>query len=62
MEPLINARVRLTIQRMQEEMKTRGVADIFKWWIFMATDIIGELSFGESFRMLEQGRVFLSFV
>jgi hypothetical protein len=33
------------------------VADVFKWWLFMATDIIGELSFGESFRMLEAGKV-----
>lgn len=57
MEPLIDARVRLTIQKMQEEMKTRGVADVYKWWFFMATDIIGEITFGESFRMLEKGKV-----
>ncbi len=40
-------------------MKSRGVADVFKWWTFMATDVIGELSFGESFRMLEHGKVSL---
>ncbi|KAB8072331.1 cytochrome P450 [Aspergillus leporis] len=56
MEPLIESRVRLTIQKIQEEMKTRGVADVYKWWFFMATDIIGELTFGDSFRMLEQGK------
>ncbi|KAE8161390.1 cytochrome P450 [Aspergillus tamarii] len=56
MEPLIDSRVRLTIQKMQEEMKTRGVADVYKWWFFMATDIIGEITFGESFRMLEKGK------
>lgn len=47
---------------MSEEMKSRGVADVFKWWTFMATDIIGELSFGESFRMLEHGKVNFSAV
>ncbi|OGM46593.1 cytochrome P450 [Aspergillus bombycis] len=56
MEPLIDSRVRLTIQKMQEEMKTRGVADVYKWWFFMATDVIGEITFGESFRMLEKGK------
>lgn len=38
-------------------MGRRGAADVFKWWLFMATDVIGELSFGESFRVLEAGEV-----
>lgn len=42
---------------MAEEIQDRGATDVFKWWLFMATDIIGELSFGESFRMLEAGKV-----
>lgn len=58
MLPQIDAKVRLAIQRMGEEMYTRGgVVDINKWWMFMTTDVIGELSFGESFRMLEYGEV-----
>lgn len=56
-EGLITGRVKMTICRMAEEIQTRGATDIFKWWLFMATDIIGELSFGESFRMLEAGKV-----
>ncbi|KAJ5101426.1 hypothetical protein NUU61_003648 [Penicillium alfredii] len=55
-ESLITDRVELAIARIGEESKSRGVADVFKWWLFMATDIIGELSFGESFRMLELGK------
>ncbi|KAI0114408.1 cytochrome P450 [Nemania sp. FL0031] len=55
--PQINHKVDLTIQRMGEECKTRGATDIYKWWLFMTTDIIGELSFGESFRMLESGKI-----
>ena len=50
----VEANANLTIWRIREEMESRGVADVFKWWLFMTTDIIGELSFGESFRMLEQ--------
>ena len=56
-EPIVADRVRLCMTRMSEEMKSRGVADVFKWWTFFATDTIGELSFGESFRMLEYGKV-----
>ncbi|KAI8626564.1 cytochrome P450 [Xylariaceae sp. FL1651] len=55
--PQIDNKVNLAIQRMEEEYKTRGAADIYKWWLFMTTDVIGELSFGESFRMLESGKV-----
>jgi hypothetical protein len=38
-------------------MQDRGVADVLKWWTFFTTDVIGELTFGDSFRMLEQGKV-----
>ncbi|KAL4872535.1 hypothetical protein BDV12DRAFT_193253 [Aspergillus spectabilis] len=55
-EPLIRSRIQLAVNRMREEAKSeRGAADIYKWFFFMATDIIGELSFGDSFRMLELG-------
>lgn len=54
--PQISVLVELTIQRMKEELKVRGAIDVFQWSLFMATDIIGELSFGESFHMLEQGK------
>ncbi|TWU73690.1 hypothetical protein ED733_004748 [Metarhizium rileyi] len=53
--PTVSSRVELTIQRMKEELKIRGCVDVFKWSLFMATDVIGELSFGESFHMLEKG-------
>lgn len=57
MEPIIAAKVRLAIARAGEEMQERGVADVFKWWLFMATDVIGELTFGKSFEMLELKKV-----
>lgn len=54
-EPLISKRINLAIEKIAQEMDNRGVADVFKWWLFMATDVIGELTFGESFQMLESG-------
>ncbi|CAG7978278.1 unnamed protein product [Penicillium nalgiovense] len=40
-EYLITGRVKMTIARMAEEIQNRGTTDVFKWWLFMATDIIG---------------------
>ncbi|KAG6108951.1 hypothetical protein E4U14_003415 [Claviceps sp. LM454 group G7] len=56
MMPQVTSHVDLAIQRMKEESKARGVIDVFKWSLFMTTDLIGELSFGESFQMLEKGK------
>lgn len=39
------------------EAKIKGAADIYKWFSLMETDIIGDLTFGSSFRMLETGKV-----
>jgi hypothetical protein len=35
---------------------------VLKWWTFFTTDVIGELTFGDSFRMLEQSKVKTFFV
>ncbi|KAJ5774870.1 hypothetical protein N7457_009766 [Penicillium paradoxum] len=56
LEPLIADRVQLAVHKITEELMDRGVVDVFKWWLFMATDIIGDLTFGDSFRMLETGQ------
>ncbi|KAF7949818.1 uncharacterized protein EAE97_003327 [Botrytis byssoidea] len=55
-EVFIRRNVDLAVKGITEEMSQRGAADVFKWWMFMATDVIGELSFGESFKMLEFGK------
>jgi cytochrome P450 len=57
LEPVILDRVRLLVKKVSEDFKLQGVADMYKWWGLMAIDIMGELSFGESFRMLESGKV-----
>ncbi|PYH73427.1 cytochrome P450 [Aspergillus vadensis CBS 113365] len=54
-EPRIRDMIYHTLNKMSHELKEKGSLDVFKWWLFMTTDIIGELSFGESFRMLEKG-------
>jgi cytochrome P450 len=56
-EPVFTERVRLATDRIGEELQADGVSDVFKWWSFLATDIIGELTFGDSFRTLEYGKV-----
>ncbi|KAJ5179471.1 hypothetical protein N7492_002681 [Penicillium capsulatum] len=55
-QPVIESHIRLAVSKMRQEIQTRGVTDVYQWWFFMATDIIGELTFGESFRMLETGK------
>lgn len=57
MQPQIEEKVRLAIRKMGEEMSTRKAVDVCKWWMFMTTDIIGQLTFGKSFQMLENGKV-----
>lgn len=57
LEPIIVNRIRLAVEKITMELTDHGVTDVFKWWLFMATDIIGELTFGDSFRMLEIGKV-----
>lgn len=56
-EAVIQSKVRLAVNKIREEAGAEGEADILKWWTLMATDVIAHLSFGESFRMLELGRV-----
>ncbi|CAJ2505542.1 Uu.00g129360.m01.CDS01 [Anthostomella pinea] len=55
MLPQVDSKVEVAIQQMKKEMGTRGAADVLKWWTCVATDVIGELTFGESFRTLDTG-------
>lgn len=56
-EHLVQARGDLAVEKIGADMKRYQVADVMKWWLFFSTDVIGELAFGDSFRMLEQGKV-----
>lgn len=54
--PEVHLRAHRAVDRMEEEMKTRGAADIAKWLLFFTTDTIGDLTFGEGFNMLSEGK------
>lgn len=57
MRPTVDEMVKLMVDKVALEMKGRGrVADVMKWATFMSTDVISELTFGESFRLLEAGK------
>ncbi|KAG4429099.1 hypothetical protein IFR05_015425 [Cadophora sp. M221] len=55
-EEVIQSRTTLVIQKIKEQAMSRSGADIFSWFTFMATDVIAELGFGESFHSLEHGK------
>lgn len=57
LQPTVFDRARLCISKMDEEIKKNGCTDILHWWTLFAMDVISELSFGESFHMLEDGKV-----
>lgn len=56
-EHIVQARGDLAVEQIGLDMKGDRAADVMKWWLFFSTDVIGELTFGDSFRMLEQGKV-----
>ncbi|KAF2766381.1 cytochrome P450 [Teratosphaeria nubilosa] len=54
-EPAVKEQCLLAVDNINREALT-GSADVFKWFTFMATDIVGVLGFGESFGTLKLGR------
>ncbi|KAL7272347.1 hypothetical protein RUND412_004856, partial [Rhizina undulata] len=55
MEPIIRPKVTTAVAKMRRDLVERKlVTDVFKWWMFMATDVITTLCFEESFHMLEK--------
>jgi cytochrome P450 len=56
-ESTVREKTLLAVEKIKVDAQT-GVADLLKWWTFMATDIVGILGFGESFGMLELGKVY----
>ncbi|KAK6208643.1 cytochrome p450 [Colletotrichum tabaci] len=53
-EPVVREKVERAIERIRTDA-LGGTADVLKWWTLMTTDVIAQLSFGESFDMLELG-------
>jgi cytochrome P450 len=55
-EAEIRAKTELAVALIKADAVAGG-ADVLKWWTLMTTDVISHLSFGESFHMLELGKV-----
>jgi cytochrome P450 len=54
----VRRKVESAVQKIRHEASSEQEgADVLKWWTLMATDVIAHLSFGESFNMLELGKV-----
>jgi hypothetical protein len=55
-EPIVRQKALLAVTKIKADA-VQGTADVYNWWMLLASDISAHLSFGESFRMLETGRV-----
>ncbi|GLA17559.1 orf2 [Aspergillus niger] len=51
-EPMVTNHVHATIDRIASDLQSQGVSDLYKWWTYMATDVVSELSFGEPIGLL----------
>jgi len=56
-EDMIIEKVETTVGQIKQEIGVSGRADVFKWWTFMTSDMIGLVAFGEDFGMAETGVV-----
>lgn len=56
-EPTVKAKAELAVSRVKQELSLSGTSDLLKWCLFYVTDVSGQLMFGESFEMLELGKV-----
>lgn len=53
----LSSKVTMAIRRMGEETSQSGFTDMYKWWTLMMADIMGEVTFGQSLGLLEEGKV-----
>ena len=54
-EPVIAEQVKLCMDLIAREGKEGKISNLYDWWHFLSMDIICELSFGMTFKMLEEG-------
>jgi cytochrome P450 len=55
-EYMVKEKAMMAVRKIKRDAES-DIADILKWWTFYTTDTIAQLSFGESFNMLEQEEV-----
>lgn len=54
-EDVIMKTVIAAVEGIEQDMKSHSESNVAKWFLFMATDVIGQLTFGESFKVLDKG-------
>lgn len=55
-ESVVREKALLAVTKIRREAE-QSPADIYNWWMLLASDVSAHLAFGESFRMLETGHV-----
>lgn len=55
-EQFVRDKVHLAVEKIRDAAM-QDKADVYNWWILMASDISAHLAFGEPFGMLELGHV-----
>jgi cytochrome P450 len=57
-ESVVREKALLAVTKIKADA-VDSAADVYNWWMLLASDISAHLAFGESFRMLETGHVWL---
>jgi cytochrome P450 len=55
-EPVVRQKALLCVEKIRKAAMD-DTADVYNWWMLMASDISAHLAFGETFGMLEAGKV-----
>ncbi|KAJ5057105.1 cytochrome P450 [Bipolaris maydis] len=54
-EPVVKEKALLAVQKIKADAM-KSTADVYNWWMLLASDVSAHLAFGDSFGMLEDGR------
>jgi cytochrome P450 len=54
-ELIVNSVIDSFVERIGYEVKAKGHVDMAKWFEMMAFDLMGEMTFGESFHCIQKG-------
>jgi cytochrome P450 len=55
-EPVVRQKALLCVEKIRRAAMD-DTADVYNWWMLLASDVSAHLAFGESFKMLETGHV-----
>jgi cytochrome P450 len=55
-ESVVREKALLAVTKIKTDA-VQNTADVYNWWMLLASDVSAHLAFGDSFRMLEMGHV-----